>query len=139
MLLDHRTWTMASINKKFILPKQVNILHLYFLKTLLDTPKLLTIFLSREFNNYCWTFFANSIAGFNPFSGGISQQSLPKILRAISSKASAFTSLGTLITYRIPFWSTEHLPSTGVLYWLICLIKVNSLAAKQLIQTEVSK
>ena len=82
------------------MPKQVNILHLYFLKVLLDIPNLLTIFLSREFNNYCWTFFANSIAGFNSFSGGISQSSLPKMLRTFSPKTSAFTSMGTPITSR---------------------------------------
>lgn len=124
-------WANASINKRFVLPRQVNILHRYFSKVFLDTPSLLTILPFGKFYNYCWTFFLilwQASIGY----GGISKPSLLKKLRTFFFKTSTSTSLGMSNVFRHPL-----LPNTDVAYRSICLIKVNLLPAKQLIQTEV--
>ena len=74
----------------------------FFLKFLLDAPNLLTIFPLHRLT-ITVEFFLYSIC-----FGRISQPRLPKMLRTVSSKASASTSLGMSITSRhslLEYWA----------------------------------
>ena len=96
-------WTKTSIEKKVFLSRQVNILDLYFLKVLNDTPNLLIIVPFREFKNYCWTFFANSMAGFNLLWRNITTKLIKNIddflLTFSTSLAMSITSRHSLLEY----------------------------------------
>ena len=74
---------------------------------------------------FCWLCVRNQFAcegHHDQFHQKYWGLSLPKHLHPVHWKC--------LLHRDIPFWSTEHFPSTNVPYWSICLIKVNSLAAK---------
>ena len=126
-LLEKSLMEKFSFCAVFVLAKQVKIPYLYFLKIPLETPNLL--------NFFCWfngrLHFALEGYHSQAYQGcwGIS---LPTHLHI-------YFTLECLLRLDISFLSTEYLPSTGAPYCLISLIKVNSLAAKQLARIKVSK